>query len=43
MKNTKTLYMRYGDYFILIAFLVLAVAVITGWRRGSVKKKIYMH
>jgi apolipoprotein N-acyltransferase len=39
MKNTKTLYVRYGDYFILIAFLSLVVAVIVRWLRQSVNQK----
>ena len=39
MKNTKTFYVRYGDYFILLVFLALVVAVVVGWRRQSVNCK----
>jgi apolipoprotein N-acyltransferase len=39
MKNTKTFYVRYGDYFILLAFLALAFAVTVGWCRHSVNRK----
>jgi apolipoprotein N-acyltransferase len=35
MRNTKTFYVRFGDYFIVIAFFVLAVAVLEGWRIRS--------
>jgi len=35
MRNTKTFYVRFGDYFIVIVFFVLAVAVLTGWRIRS--------
>jgi apolipoprotein N-acyltransferase len=37
MKNTKTFYVRYGDYFVLIAVLVLALAACT----RMVRKKHY--
>ena len=43
MKDTKTLYVRHGDYFILLAFLALAVAVVLRWRRQSVNQKSYNH
>jgi apolipoprotein N-acyltransferase len=33
MKDTKTFYVRYGDYFILLALLALAVAVAVRWYR----------
>ena len=33
MRDTKTFYVRYGDYFILFAFLVLVVAAVVRWRR----------
>jgi len=36
MKNTKTFYVRHGDYFILLAFLALAVAVVVRWHRQFV-------
>jgi len=39
MKNTKTFYVKYGDYFILLAFLVLVVAAIVGRRGNSVNRK----
>ena len=39
MKNTKTFYVRHGDYFILLALLALVVAVGVGWRRQSVNRK----
>ena len=39
MKNTKTFYVRYGDYFILIALLVLVVAAMVGWRGRFVKRR----
>jgi len=39
MKNTKTFYVRYGDYFILIALLALAAAVSAGWRNRAENRK----
>jgi apolipoprotein N-acyltransferase len=39
MKDTKTFYVRHGDYFILFAFLALAVAVLVGWRRQSMNQR----
>jgi apolipoprotein N-acyltransferase len=33
MKDTKTFYVEYGDYFILLALLVLVVAATVRWRR----------
>ncbi len=36
MKDTKTFYVRYGDYFILLALLALAVAVAVRWHRQFV-------
>jgi apolipoprotein N-acyltransferase len=38
-KDTKTFYVRYGDYLIILAFLTLVVAVIVGWRGKSVNQK----
>jgi apolipoprotein N-acyltransferase len=35
MRDTKTFYVRYGDYFVLFAILVLLVAVIAGWRYST--------
>jgi apolipoprotein N-acyltransferase len=43
MKNTKTFYVRHGDYFILLVFLALLVAVAVGWRGRSVKEKTCKH
>jgi apolipoprotein N-acyltransferase len=39
MKNTKTFYVRYGDYFIVLVFLALVVAVLLGWRRKFVNRQ----
>ena len=39
MKNTKTFYVRYGDYFILLTLLVLVVLVIVGGMKKSVYRK----
>jgi len=39
MKDTKTFYVRHGDYFIFLAFLALAVAVLVGWRRQSMNQR----
>jgi apolipoprotein N-acyltransferase len=39
MKDTKTFYVRHGDYFILLVFLALLIAVIVGWRRRSVNRR----
>ena len=39
MKNTKTFYVRHGDYFILLIFLALVVVVIVGWRRQYVNRE----
>ena len=39
MKNTKTFYVRYGDYFILIVLMGLVVVIGAGWRRKAVNLK----
>jgi apolipoprotein N-acyltransferase len=43
MKDTKTFYVRHGDYFILLAFLVIVIAAIAGWQRKSVKRTSHNH
>jgi apolipoprotein N-acyltransferase len=35
MKDTKTFYVQHGEYFILLALLALAAAVVVRWRRQS--------
>ena len=40
MKNTKTFYVRYGDYFILLVFLALVVTIGIRWRRQSINCKL---
>lgn len=37
MKNTQTFYVRFGDYFIILSLLWLAVAMFTGWRSKSTR------
>jgi apolipoprotein N-acyltransferase len=39
MKNTKTFYVRYGDYFILLTLLVLVLLVIVAVMKKSVYRK----
>jgi apolipoprotein N-acyltransferase len=39
MKNTKTFYVRYGDYFVLPILLALAAAIFVGWRSQFVNRK----
>jgi apolipoprotein N-acyltransferase len=38
LKDTKTLYIRYGDYFIVIMFCLLAALLAFGGRNKSVRK-----
>ncbi len=39
MKDKKTFYVRYGDYFILLALIALIALAIAGWRRKSSNRK----
>ncbi|HVN96998.1 MAG TPA: apolipoprotein N-acyltransferase [Syntrophorhabdaceae bacterium] len=40
LRSTRTVYVRWGDYFMIIALLVLASAIGAGWRRRlRVEKK----
>jgi len=38
MKTSRTIYVRYGDYFVVLILLALAVAVFTRWRKGSYRR-----
>jgi apolipoprotein N-acyltransferase len=37
LRDGQTIYVRYGDYFVLLAFLFLAALVARGIRKGTSK------
>ncbi len=39
MRDTKTFYVRYGDYFVLLALVILVILAIVGKRSGSANRK----